>query len=417
MPPLNVMFKTVSSDCNLDCSYCYYRVSLEGERPRRRLDIALLERFLPQYMEYVADTHQANLSWQGGEPTLAGLDFFRQVAAMEAKYARPPMIINNSLQTNGLLINDEWAELFSTYSFLVGVSLDGPEEIHDAMRKDRGGHGSFRRVMAGIDVLRKHDVSINILCVVGPHNVGKARELAGFFRREGLDYLQFMPAMDFQSTEPAKPPAYLVSAPQYGEFLKALFYEWYGDGLPTTSIRVFDNFLQSVLGMGNSLCVHSDRCDSGIIVECDGSVFPCDFYVSPEWQLGNVNSNSVKEIAEGEKLRQFMARKSPLPAQCSDCRWKALCKGECPRTWPVPEGGKRGPSYFCQSYQMLFEHSYDRIAVLARRLRKYGKYVQWLIGHGGKIPRQIAPCPCGSRAKFRDCCGDPRLGSSYLFQV
>jgi len=415
MPPLSVMFKTVSSDCNLDCSYCYYRQSMEGVRAQRRLDAVLLERFMPLYMEYIADTHRANLSWQGGEPTLAGLDFFRLVVELEAKYASPPLVIDNAIQTNAVLLDDRWAEFFAEYRFLVGVSLDGPEDIHDAARKDRGGNGSYRRVMAGIEALRKRSVELNILCVVSPHNVHMAHDLMQFYRREGLTYLQFIPAMDFQSTEPYKPPTYLINPGQYGEFLAALFDEWYGEGIPRVSIRTFDNFIQSLLGVNNDLCVHSGSCDSGLVIEYNGDVFPCDFYVHPKWWLGNVLQDSLKNMLESGVRRRFIRRREHPPDACVQCQWKNLCKSECPRNWRASPMSS-GVSYFCQSYRMLFEHAGERLNTLAARLAAYRKYMAWCAAHKSISLNGNVPCPCGSGHKFRDCCGNPALGGSYLFQ-
>lgn len=409
------MFKTVSSDCNLDCGYCYYRQSLEGERLQRRIDLSLLERFFPVYMDYIADAHQANLSWQGGEPTLAGLDFFRGVAELEAKYAHPPTVISNAVQTNAVLLDDRWAEFFAAYRFLVGVSLDGPQEIHDMVRKDRGGHGSFRRVMASIDALRKHKVDLNILCVVGPHNVRQAGDLMRFFRNEGLNYLQFIPAMNFQSTEPDKTAAYLVNPEEYGRLLVELFDGWYGNGIPVASIRIFDNLLQSFLGLNNDLCVHGESCDSGIVVEANGDVFPCDFYIHREWQSGNIYRDSLKGMVEGEKRRQFIGRKQPLPPACQACEWLKLCKGECPRN--RLSVAVSAPTYFCESYKTLFAHASGRIQLLGERLRNYRRYLDWQSANSGRIPGRNEFCPCGSSRKYKSCCGDPALSSSYLFRV
>lgn len=334
---------------------------------------------------------------------------------LEAKYACPPTVISNAIQTNAVLVNDEWAEFLAAYRFLVGVSLDGPEEIHDTMRKDRGGHGSFRRVMAGIEALQRRSVDLNILCVVGPHNVQRARDLMQFYRREGLAYVQFIPAMDFQSTEPQKPPAYLINPWQYGEFLRALFDDWYGDGFPSVSIRTYDNFVQSLLGVDNDLCVHSGACDSGLVIEYNGDVFPCDFYIHPEWRLGNVSSNGLTEMLESGARRSFVRRKEHLPSACGQCVWKKLCKGECPRNWLMSPGGP-GTSYFCQSYQMLFEHAGRRLKALAARLANYREYVAWRSAHPGVAVHRNVPCPCASGKKFKDCCGARELADSYLFR-
>ena len=419
MPALTAMFKTVSTECNLDCSYCYYRESLEGERQHRRIDLSMLQEFIPQYMDYIADAHQANLSWQGGEPTLAGLDFFRWVVELEARHARPGTTISNVLQTNGTLLNDDWGSFLKRYNFLVGVSLDGPESIHDIERKDRGGHGSFRRVMAGIDVLRRHKVDFNILCVVEHHNVVQARELMQFSRHEGFTYLQFMPAMAFQATEPEKPPAYLVSPALYGEFLVALFDEWYQNGIPTISVRTFDNFLQSYLGVANDLCVHSSNCDSGIVVEYNGDVYPCDFYIHPQWKLGNIFQQSLKEMAESSELRTFIGRKHPLPTECQTCEWKNLCKGGCARNRFNLGDGSLTPEYFCQSYKRFFSHADSRMRSLSERITNFQRYHQQInvISMEHKpIPGRNDPCLCGSGRKFKVCCGAPALSGSYLFQ-
>lgn len=417
MPPLSAMFKTVSTDCNLDCSYCYYRESAEGSRLRRRTDLSLLEALIPQYMEYVADAHRASLNWQGGEPTLAGLDFFQRVMELEAHAARPPTTISNALQTNATLLDDAWGRFLGTYNFLVGVSLDGPEAIHDLARRDRGGRGSFRRVMAGIDVLRRHQVELNILCVVGPHNVARASELMEFFRREGFRYLQFMPAMAFQSTEPARPPSYLVPPEDYGAFLAELFDQWYGDGLPTVSIRTFDNFLQSSLGIPNDLCIHGDSCNAGVVIEHNGDVYPCDFYVHPEWRLGNVLQAPLWRMVESPAMRAFIARKHPLPPACQACQWQALCKGGCVRNRFILGDGSVAPSYFCSSYQRLFGHAAGRLARLGQRVASYQRYLQATATGSLPVPARQGACPCGSGKTFQTCCGEPAIGRSYLFQT
>lgn len=418
MPDLFVMFKTVSTDCNLDCNYCYYRASLE-DKNIQRIDPSMLEAFMPQYMEYVADSRQAVFGWQGGEPTLAGLDFFRWVIALEAQHARPGTAISNMLQTNGTLLNDDWGSFLHTYDFLVGVSLDGPETIHDIERKDRGGHGSFRRVMAGVNVLRRHDVELNILCVIGPHNVTRARELMKFFGQEGLTYLQFMPAMGFQASEPEKPPAYLVSPEQYGGFLVDLFDEWYAGGIPQISIRTFDNFLQSYLGIPNDLCIHSDACNAGIVVEYNGDVYPCDFYIHPQWKLGNIFQQPLKEMADSPKLRAFIGRKQTLPAECQTCQWRKLCNGGCVRNRSILKDGRQKAEYFCRGYQRLFSHADSRLQLLSQRIVNYRRYLQQLKAitkEHKPVPGAKDPCPCGSSQKHILCCGTPELPRSYLFQ-
>lgn len=411
MPALSSMFKTISSDCNLNCSYCYYHKSPDGKR-HHDINLTMLENFIPQYMEYVADSHQANLSWQGGEPTLAGLDFFRKVINLEAYYAEPPITINNVLQTNGTLLNEEWGVFLKNYNFLVGVSLDGPELINDTMRKDYAGNGTFRKIMSGINVLRRHEVDMNILCVIGPHNVDKADMLMDFFRSEGFSYLQFMPAMNFQSIEPTKRPTYYISPREYGGFLINLFNEWYENGIPTVSIRTFDNFIQSYMDVENDLCIHSDTCNSGLLVEHNGNIYPCDFYIHPDWKLGNIFHQPLREIIKSPRLTAFIGQKQPLPHECEICEWKRLCKSECFRNRYTSTGGGRGPGYFCESYKYFFSHTYDRIQILGERLKNYQRFIQ----RNDKNPTTGDPCPCESGKLYEECCGNPSIINSYLFQ-
>ena len=415
MPVLPVLFKTVSSDCNLDCAYCYYRQSREDDRVRRRMEEPVLDSFMRQYMDHIADTHVASLSWQGGEPTLAGIEFFERVVALEARYAGPGTTIGNALQTNGILLDDRWGEFLRRYDFLVGVSLDGPEDVHDSIRRDRGGHGSFRRVMTGIDVLRRHQVDFNVLCVVGPHNVGRVRDLMRFFRGEDFRYVQFIPAMNFQSAEPETAPSYLITAEEYGDFLVEVFDEWYEGGFPSTSVRVFDAILQSYLGMPNDLCVYSDRCDAGIVVEYNGDVYPCDFYVNDAWRLGNIGEEPLETILAKSSRAAFVARKTLLPAECAACGWRALCRGGCPRNRPV-DGGTE---YFCVSHKRLFAHADERFRIIAERVRRRRATIE-AVGRLAATQRRAAdrnaPCPCGSGRKYKSCCGDARADQSYLLQ-
>jgi uncharacterized protein len=418
LPPLPVLFKTVSSDCNLDCSYCYYRESLEGTRVRRRLEEPLLATFMRQYMEYVADTGVASLVWQGGEPTLAGLEFFERAVDLEVEFALRGATIGNALQTNAVLLDDRWGEFLRQYNFLIGVSLDGPEEVHDSARRDRGGHGSFGRTMAGIDVLRKHRVDFNVLCVIGPHNVRRVGDLMRFFHAEGFSHLQFIPAMAFQSVEPNAPASYLITPEEYGDFLVELFDKWYQQGFPTVSVRTFDALIQSYLGAASDLCVYGERCDSGIVVEYNGDVYPCDFYVSEDWRLGNVMEQSLESILARPARTAFVERKALLPPRCQACEWRRVCRGGCPRNRLNAAPG-RAPEYFCESHQRFFRHADERLRSLGERLECRLRTAS-VAGRAAAMKQTAAErnerCPCGSGLKYKACCGEPRANSSYLFR-
>ncbi|TAK20507.1 MAG: anaerobic sulfatase maturase [Chloroflexota bacterium] len=410
------MFKTVSTDCNLDCAYCYYRESLEGTRVRRRIDPRLLETFIPQYMAYVADARAASFAWQGGEPTLAGLPFFERVVALQAHHARPGTTIANALQTNGLLLDDEWGAFLKRYNFLVGISLDGPQPIHDQQRRAKSGRGSFDLVMRGIDVLRRHGIDFNVLCVLGPHNVGHPGELMAFYREQGFTHVQFIPCMDFQAMEPEKPPVFQVTREEYGAFLTSAFDEWHQDGQPSLSIRTFDNFLQSYVGVPNDLCVHDDKCDAGIVVEYNGDAYPCDFYIHPRWKLGNVVEQPLREVLYSPIRAAFIRQKRPLPSACQECEWLAVCKSGCPRN-RAEDGGGQVPDYFCASYMQLFSHADARLRELTSHVQRRQRYLHQLRLEPKLADRKGDVCPCGSGKKQRHCCGAPDAARSYVFRV
>ncbi len=400
---LGVMWKTVSEDCNLACDYCYYsRVGGKIGPKVNRIESWILEKFIREYMT-VSDKGAASFAWQGGEPLLAGLDFFREVVSLQAKYALPGTSISNALQTNATLVNPEWANFFKQYNFLVGVSLDGPREIHDARRVTRSGAGSYDRVMQGIGHLRAADVDFNILTVVHEGNVGRAQDLMEFYRREGFDYVQFIPAMDFRAQETGKPPSYLISAAQYGQFLCEAFDIWYNDGEPDMSVRFFDNILAVYLHQEAELCVHRKFCPTTLILEQNGDAYPCDFYISDEYKLGNVGENSLEEILGSLVHQKFLSKKPTLPVQCQTCEYLQLCHGGCPRNrvWHEADDGV-DPDYFCASYKQIYAYAHERMLEIAERVKR--RMLNDHIRRGGKLPGRNDPCLCGSGRKYKKCC-------------
>lgn len=422
MPKLTIMLKTVGTSCNLDCAYCYHRASRSGHDASFAgpIDRGLLDILIPQYLAYVADTRTASIGWQGGEPTLAGLPYFRAAVGLEAASAAPGTTIGNDIQTNGTLVDAAWAGFFAEHRFLVGVSLDGPQEIHDAVRRDRDGRGTFSRVMAGIDALRRARVDTNILCVVGPHNASRASGSFDFFVGEGFTHLQLMPAMGFQAADPQAPPSYGVSPERYGAFLLELFDAWYEGGAPRVSIRLFDALVASAAGLEPGLCTHSAACDAGLVVEADGEVYPCDFYLHPRYSLGNLRDVPLRAMVEGEARAAFQRRKGSLLESCAGCGHFALCRGGCPRNATSSPGAGPGSDIFCPSYRALFDHAAARIAGLADRVRRRAVFLAALFERrsaGRPLPGRNDPCPCGSSRKVKVCCGDPVLDRSYLFRT
>ena len=401
--PLGVMWKTVSEDCNLACDYCYY--STCGGRPgptRSRIDCALLETAIREYMSHARGA--VGFAWQGGEPLLAGLEFFEMVVALQAKHAPPGTSIGNAVQTNGTLITDDWARFFRKYNFLVGVSIDGPREMHDAHRMTATGKGSFDLVMRRIGHLRDHGVDFNILTVLNPANVERPRELWEFYERERFGYVQFIPGMDFHAQAPDTPPRYLITAGQYGNFLCDTFDLWYRDGAPAISERFFDHALSVHLGRKAETCNYAATCSTTLVIEQNGDAYPCDFYISAEHRLGNVGSDALAEIFAHPAFRGFQRLKTQLLPQCRCCAYLRLCYGGCPRsrTWHG-DGRPAGPDFFCSAYRRFFDYAHDRLEALARGLR-----TRWIADHarGGRAwPARNDACFCGSGSKFKHCCG------------
>ncbi|WP_018751972.1 anaerobic sulfatase maturase [Paenibacillus sanguinis] len=405
---LSIMWKTVSEDCNLACDYCYYSSCAGKPGPKiNRIAPELLDSFIRSYMARTSGA--ASFAWQGGEPLLAGLAFFQEVVSLQARYAKPNTIIANSLQTNATLITEEWARFFRQYHFLIGVSLDGPEHIHDKRRVYSNGAGSFDRVMAGIEQLRRQQVEFNILTVIHEGNVGRARELLDFYKENGFGYIQFIPAMDFMAQETGKQAQFRITPEQYGQFLCEAFDVWYNEGNPVLSERFFDNLLHAYVGRPGGLCIHQATCPTTIILEQNGDAYPCDFYIGEEYRLGNVARNSLEEILAHPAYAKFLAMKPALPDACASCEYLQVCHGGCPRNRAQNrQEGVPYPDYFCESYKMIYAYSKTRMEQLSIRLRQ-----RWLDDYrksGRPLPGRNEPCPCGSGRKFKVCC--ERLASA-----
>ncbi|MRH43292.1 anaerobic sulfatase maturase [Aquibacillus halophilus] len=403
---ISVMWKTVSEDCNLACDYCYY--STCGGKPGKKIskiESAILDKFIKEYME--RSYGSATFAWQGGEPLLAGLDFFKEVVYIQAKYAPKHTLIGNSVQTNGTLVTEKWAAFFKEFNFLVGVSLDGPREIHDARRVDSRGQGSFDRVMRGIQYLRNHRVDLNILTVIHRGNVNKAVEMMKFFEDEEFGYIQFIPCMDFRSQQVDKLGVYDISPEEYAAFLCEVFDYWYNDGNPKTSIRFFDEMLNVYVNRSPGLCIHRDTCPQTIILEQNGDAFPCDFYMNDDWKIGNVATHSIEEILQHPLYQKFLAMKPTLPDECKTCEWKSLCHGGCPRNRKWNENHTSSEvDYFCSSYKQVYSYADERMRKLGDKLRKQMFEQNVARYFKGKTPTRNEQCPCGSGKKHKNCCVD-----------
>ena len=357
----SLLIKPASALCNLACSYCFY-VERESD-PYKQLSVRTmspktLDAMVRTYMEH--SPGQATFAWQGGEPTLAGREFFEQACQLQQRYGASGQHVGNALQTNTTLLDERWCETFNRYNFLLGVSLDGPQKIHDRYRLNRGGQGTWRRVMQSIELLQRNGVEFNILCVVSKVNVRRAKDLYRFFRTLGIEHIQYIPIAEFGSD--GAPQPWAVTAQEYGRFLAETFRLWWPNRR-RLRIRFFDNLAEAIAGLSPGSCSMQDSCDSYCVVEHNGDVYPCDFFVRKEWRLGNINDAPFNEIARRARRFEFATRKSLPNCECEQCEYLAICRRGCPKLREGPLGRFEDLDYFCEAYKTAF-----RIAV--PKLRK-----------------------------------------------
>lgn len=370
---LSLLIKPAGPDCNLRCEYCFY-LPKHAIYPGggHRLSREVMHRLIGEYMEIAGDN--PSFGWQGGEPTLLGVDFFRSVVAVQLQKARPGQSIANGLQTNGMLINDEWARFFRRYNFLIGVSLDGPKHIHDHYRRTPTGDSTWDRVMRSTDILYRNGAEFNVLCMVTAYSGDKAGEIYDFYMQHNLRYLQFIPCIE-RDPETGDLSPYNCTPRQFGEFLCTIFDRWQAESAPRTYVRMMDDLLMVYLGHECPSCDMRRTCADYLLIEHNGDVYPCDFFVEPEYRLGNVMEAPLREIALSEKFMQFRFSKTPAGSSCEFCPWFGQCHGGCQRHRLTGLGAINGPSYFCESYRMLFEHSDARLKEMARELAEEGPEV------------------------------------------
>jgi uncharacterized protein len=327
----------------------------------------VLSEMIAQYMNMV---EAASLSWQGGEPMIMGLDFFQAAVRYEMKFGRTGQIVGNSVQTNGVLVDAEWAKFFNRYKFLIGLSLDGPREFHDRYRTFYDGRGSFDDVMRAAKVLREYEVEFNILAVVNDRTVKHPDLLYDFFVSEGFQYLQFIPCTERDPRTGELTP-FSVNPEEYGDFLCALFDRWYNNGNPIVSIRLFDGILASMLGMDPGMCLLKDHCGDYVVVEYNGDVYPCDFFVQSDMFLGNLLERPLPEIIATDKFKWFSTLRRGDYEECKLCRWNEICHNSCPR-FRYALGGFNERSYLCEAFRRFLKHSHRRFRILRDRLRRQG---------------------------------------------
>ena len=367
VPPISsLLIKPASALCNLNCAYCFYLD--RNTDPYKNLPVRIMsgETFrvmIGKFMEY--SYPQAVFAWQGGEPTLAGTAFFEKACRLQRLYGRDGHTVSNSLQTNGTLLNERWCRIFTDYNFLLGISLDGPEEVHDLYRRNKGGRGTWRKVMAGIELLRRYGVAFNILCVVSKANVRRAKDLYRFYGRLGVRHIQYIPLAEFRAD--GSPLDWTITPQEYGRFLAETFRLWWPNRR-RVRIRLFDNIAEALTGLPPGNCALHERCDTYTVVEHNGDVYPCDFFVRPEWKLGNVNLDSFTEIANRQRRIGFAEKKSLSHPECLTCEYLLLCRRGCPKLREGRRGLFEDLDYFCESYRLLFRMAVPKLRVEVEKI-------------------------------------------------
>jgi uncharacterized protein len=430
---LHVIAKPIGPVCNLRCAYCFYleKEALYPRGERWKMSDETLEAYVRQYIEaqpVIVD--QIDFAFQGGEPTLLGLDFFRRVVELQEKYAPPGKRIHNSLQTNGILLDDAWCEFLREHNFLVGLSIDGPANLHDKYRRDREGRGTFERVTRAMRRLFRHRVEFNALTCVNRTNGDHPIRVYRFLRDAGIQFIQFIPIVEplpevraAGAPKGVKPERVVsersVLPDQFGRFLIAVFDEWVRNDVGRVFVRDFDQALACWAGVGASLCIYTKECGRAAAIEHNGDLYSCDHFVDPEHKLGNILQTPIAQLANSPRQERFGRDKwVKLPGCCRRCEVLFACHGACPkdRFLQSPDG-EPGLNFLCAGYKAFFKHVDPYMKFMAdevragrpaagimRRLRAEQQRVHEQTSGNGRSTRRNDPCPCGSGKKYKHCC-------------
>ncbi len=424
----NVMVKPAGASCNLNCTYCYYleKKKLYPVAGENKMTEELLENFIRQYIE-AQDVPLVTFTWQGGEPTLMGIDFFRKVIDFQKKHSGGKNI-ENAFQTNGTRLNDEWCKFFADNNILVGISIDGPENYHDHHRKTFSGGNTFRRVMNGIELLHKNKVEFNTLSTVNNYNVKYPSEVYRFLKKIGSGFMQFLPVVE-RSSPPSDDNLTLVhqsyngeasltdwsvGAEDFGKFLITIFDEWVRNDVAKYYVQIFDATLANYTGENPGICVFSETCGDAMVMEHNGDLFSCDHFVYPDYYLGNITDTPLLDLAKLQSQFDFgIDKRNKLPRYCLRCEVRYACHGECPKhRFLMSPDGEPGLNFLCQGYKNFFHHVEPFMEFMSKELknkRAPANVMQWIRNKENQVikpvmPQRNDPCPCGSGKKFKGCC-------------
>lgn len=428
LPGFHVMAKPTGPICNLDCKYCFYleKENLYNTVQDFKMPDDVLESFIKQMIE-AHDTPTANFAWQGGEPTLLGVEYFEKVVSLQAKYSNGKQI-TNAFQTNGVLLDDRWGELFAANGFLVGLSIDGPRELHDEYRVNKGNKPTFDNVIRGLDFLKKYNVDFNTLTVVHAGNSKYPKQVYNFLKEIDSKFMQFIPIVERISQAPGNNDLKLVSPDYeesavvtswsvqpdgYGKFLIEIFEEWVRNDVGKYFVQIFDVALEAWVGQNPSLCVFRDECGQAMAIEHNGDLYSCDHYVYPENKLGNIMESPLVSMLHSKQQVKFGRDKNDtLPKFCLDCDVRFVCNGECPkhRFVKTPDS-KEGLNYLCAGYKKFFTHIDPYMRFMAGQLQKQSapaNVMVWAKQKDAGFPSLNVGrndlCPCGSGKKYKNCC-------------
>jgi uncharacterized protein len=407
-----VFAKPIGSLCNLDCHYCYYlkKEHLYPQGEPLRMPADLLEEYIVQHIEAFPGP-EIRFSWHGGEPTVLGLDYFRTIVALQRKHQPPDRRILNGIQTNGTLLDEDWCRFLAAENFAVGLSLDGPPELHDLYRVTKSQQPSHAQALRGYQLLRQHRVACDILCVVNAQNVLFPAEVYRFFKQINAPYVTFLPLVERQPEVESGVSRRTVPAEAFGDFLCTIFDEWLNQDIGQIKVQIFEEAARTAFGQEHSLCIFRPICGDIPVVEHNGDFFACDHFVDQEHRLGNIRETPLVELLESPTQRAFgQAKLKTLPHYCQVCEVRAMCNGECPKNRFIrTPDGEAGLNYLCAGYKHFFTHCQPFVKAVAAQWRQQEIEQHkpparaTVVGKNPK-PGRNDPCPCGSGLKYKKCC-------------
>jgi len=407
-----VFAKPIGSICNLDCHYCYYlkKKDLYPKRESFRMPDDILEEYIVQHID-ASPEKVIRFSWHGGEPTILGLDYFREIVVLQRKHQPSGRRITNGMQTNGILLDEDWCRFLAEEGFAVGLSLDGPQEMHDRYRLTKDKKPTHKQTMQGYKLLKKHRVYTDILCVVNTHNVQHPTEVYRFFKQIKAPFVTFLPMVEPQPDAKGGVSHITVPAEDWGVFLCTIFDEWRDRDIGQIKVQIFEEAARTAFNQEHSLCIFRPTCGDIPVIEHNGDFYSCDHFVDAKHCLGNIQETPLVELLESQAQRAFgEAKLETLPRYCQECEVRAMCNGECPKNrFLKTQDGEAGLNYLCAGYKRFFTHCQPFVSAVAAQwsrqiLDRQMPPERATDARKSPTPGRNDPCPCGSGLKYKKCC-------------